>query len=618
MKQATLASLELFRAIPELGSASKPVDTLAKGFFITDSAWKHNPIINDILEDIEDMYGYDEAYLNNAFKTFKQASTDSIEKMFADQIMHYFTTYGFEALNIKSDYVYVPNKIINLPEDADPVKVLVIKSITKEEILERINLLLSSGAALSEKTQDNIFTLIRFFKFTPEIDKVKNKEFKIRLYDYYKTVPKNELEWLRYVVYKMTGSSLLIKNEAVFNAIASTELPELDGYFKKITLEQLATIFYRFKPIFLAMRKSNPSVKKHVNRIRRLANTYHEPMKEKVLDIVTKKAVSLDELEKELKKISIFKQISLANAIIYRRSNPSDIAYFIRNGKAFVTKYDNTYVIRDEVLNLVMNSIVNKLRRNVEGKTVYIPSNMTYAMPTSEKMFWNNIPFNSSIQLKENAVIGVHWVDTNSRTDLDLSLQSDAYHISWCDQFRHENNKLREDAELIFSGDMTSAPAPKGATECFYISDNVSADELCMIDLRNYTDNGTVDFSFIIDSPDKDLVTEDYLINSHTMNFCLKNTLKNTSMFLGFLDISKPTKTFYFTSSTMSNSIMARYDEKTSMMTSAMRTRFESCLKLNDLLKIAGAKFEKDNDSDWDINLDANQATKDTFLSLLG
>ena len=57
-------------------------------------------------------------------------------------------------------------------------------------------------------------------------------------------------------------------------------------------------------------------------------------------------------------------------------------------------------------------------------------------------------------------------------------------------------------------------------------------------------------------------------------------------------------------------------NENSLRMISALQTSLESCLKLKDILRDAGAIFEKADDEDWDINLEPQVVTKDTFLNL--
>ena len=101
------------------------------------------------------------------------------------------------------------------------------------------------------------------------------------------------------------------------------------------------------------------------------------------------------------------------------------------------------------------------------------------------------------------------------------------------------------------------------------------------------------------------------------VSFCLPNEIESGEMFIGFLHSDEDgNKKFYFTAANTGNRIVAQSDEKALQMISALQTSLESCLKLKDILKEAGAIFEKADGEDWDINLAPQVVTKDSILNL--
>ena len=627
----TAACIRLFKAVPDLEQHNKyseadsalAMSALKEGVYIPQEAFIKNEHTASLVKEMTHLYGYDMKTLNEAaMHTFHEASTLPKETLLAQQILHYFSTYGLEALGLES-VAYIPAKDLQLPEDTDAVKVTVISCLTEQEIKTRVLKMLSSGIALKQSTQEDIITIVsEFVSVADSFDKIKNKEFKIRLYDLYQVPPTDGEEWLRYVIYKMTGSTLLIKNREMYSLVKVSSMyknnADVESYFKKADLRKLAEIFLRYRILFLQIKHAYSNCSSYINKIRRLAVKYHKPVKKKVLDLATDINVNLNEFESELKKVTTFKKVSVANAMLLRKSNPTSAAYFIRNGKAFAKEFEGSNEISQDALDMILNSIKEDVRSHVEGKTIYIPDNFNYAMPTSEKLFWNNIPFNSSLKLKDKVILGVHWLDLGrNRVDLDLHLVSNKYSVGWNSYYDDNNFSAARKQDIIFTGDMTSARPPKGATEAYYISENIIADELLQVNLNNFTDNGEVEFKFIIDSPTDDRIDREYLLDSHTTNFYMMNSIPGASMFLGMLDIKNKDKTFYFTSASMSKSIVSRYDDVSRHTLSAMRSKFESCLKVKDVLLLAGARFTKEDNESWDINLDPMQATKDTFISLM-
>ena len=623
------AVIKQFKAVPgnkEITVVNKPYisNNILKGIFITNNVYEHNSgELNINIENfIINEFGINIAELNNSFLTFAAAKNMSPEEWLYHQISHYFSTYGAEALlgvSYENPYIYIPAKELDLDENEAPIKVTVFDYISDEEIRNRVEMILESGVALKKETQDDLSNIIIYLKLKIDIEACKNKEFKIRLYKLYDLVPKNGVEFLRYIIFDKFDSSLLIKNKGTILLLKNGK--NYLAYFKKADLVELAKVFKRYKPIFLAIKNSiaaNSELKSIINKIRRMSDTYHVPVKKKILDCITSNEnIDIDELKKELNNVTTFKKVSLLNALLFRLNNPKFIAYFIRNGKAFVKDYKGESHNK-KLVKVILDSIIEDIRPNIECKSIYLPDDIVYAAPTSEKLFWGNIPFNSYKELEKNIIIGVHWFDHISRTDLDLSLVSEKYHHTWYNSYEKQSIN-----DIIFSGDMTAAPKPLGAVEAYYISDKVKTDELIQLNLNLYSGIAPVDFKLFFGN-DMNISNKEFhklekknIIKMNEICSCLKNSIANNSMFLGFLDVQDENKKFIFTHASMGNEIITRKDDVSLSMNSAMRTKFESCLKLKDLLILAGAKFTKEDDADWDINLDPQSVTKDVFISLL-
>ena len=630
MKNFIKAVITLFKSVPMVENISDVEfsndENVTKGFFITESAFKTCPIDEEILNFIEEKFGYDIFELNQGFyKSFKTVTELSPEKILANKLLHYLSTYGFEQLGIfNHDTVFIPNAEIELPADAKPVKLTIINSISNEEIKSRAEKIIMSGIALSDETLENLTTIIKYLEMKLDVDSVPNKELRIRLCDMLNILPKNPAEFLRYMIYKVTNSTLLIKSrEMIFN-IKNNPI-DADKFFSDYIadngIEKLAEVFHRYKPLWLAFKPYSKFMKSTVNKMRKLADKYHKPLTPKILDNVTSNSqINVDELKRELEKVPVFKRISLANAILFRTAAPESIAYMIRNGKVFVEEYDKKFKLNYQTLLTVMESIVEVVRPNVEGKKIYLPENLDYAAPISEKKFIGEIPFGTSYSFESQSVIvGVHWFNLpDERVDLDLHLNSPQRSIGWYNDFNEKNFVDTKTETVIFSGDMTDAPLDKGgATEAYFIGESVK-DEMMMINLNCFTSNSAaIPFKLILGDVKDDNINRQYLIDSHEVAFCLPNKIDGGEMFIGFLygDV-EGNKKFYFTTAATNKRIIARRDENSLRMISALQTSLESCLKLKDILKDAGAIFEKADNEDWDINLDPQVVTKDSILNL--
>ena len=109
-----------------------------------------------------------------------------------------------------------------------------------------------------------------------------------------------------------------------------------------------------------------------------------------------------------------------------------------------------------------------------------------------------------------------------------------------------------------------------------------------------------------------------YLLDAHEIAFCVPGEIDSGEMFLGFLlSDESGAKKFYFYSRSTGKRIVAKSNELTEKINSAMLTTFKSCLSLNEILKKAGAILDDVTADDCDINLDPASVTKDILIGLL-
>ncbi len=330
-----ISTIELFKALP-IETKRKKTDkkllekTIKKGFVFSPEVVANYTNYDELINLVEEVIGISGEKLNNSFhKSWAKVRDASIEQLVVEQLVHYFTTYGFEDLGIYNENsIYVPNEKLELPENIDGIELTVIKGYTKKELKTKLLNLLSSGIALGEDTIKNVLDVANFVGISEKnVEDIKNKEVRVALYDNLKMFPNKPIEFLRYLIYKATNKTLLIKSSDLIEEIKNTEdVKSIDKLFKdfekKNGLSSLAEIFYRFKPIFLAFRK-NDILKSRINKIRKLAVKYHKPMSEDYLNSITAKLkkgekINKKKLEEELKKVNIFRKIRLAYALKYR------------------------------------------------------------------------------------------------------------------------------------------------------------------------------------------------------------------------------------------------------------------------------------------------------------
>ncbi|MBD3192285.1 MAG: hypothetical protein GF308_16720, partial [Candidatus Heimdallarchaeota archaeon] len=341
----TKATIRLFRALPiqakqeQLPSEELLKETTKRGFiFAPEVVYNYSEQeLLDQINVIEEEIGLTPEQMNSSFqKSWKKVEKAPLTKLVVEQLVHYFTTYGYEQLGIyDKDSVYVPGTKIDIPNFNEDVKIVVIKGYTKEELKDKLIKILNSGIALAEETKKDVLEVAVFSEINAEdISLIRNREVKAVLFDYFELFPENPVEFLRYLLYKTINSTLLIKNEETFEAIKEAVKGKIKivklfkNYQEKHGLEKLSEIFFRFKPLFLAYRY-NSNLRPVINKLRKLADKHHKPLEEDFLNSITawiKKGVEIDRerLQKELDNAAIFRKIRLAQALNYRTIKDTD------------------------------------------------------------------------------------------------------------------------------------------------------------------------------------------------------------------------------------------------------------------------------------------------------
>ena len=260
-------------------------------------ALKRGYIIHpDVLNEDVAMFIKTEAVDPNStfYKTWDDVVSKDRWELFLDQVAHYTSTYG-------SGYTmdgngYVPNDGAEAPEFR---KYTLIGKITEDELYQRCMGIVSSGIALNPVTVKAICgAIVEYHKARPEvkldIDSVRNREALSVLSSALGIRPSDPVALFRFIVYESTGMTLLIKNKDLIRRIKQTAA-QFD--FNKLTEAErysLASVFYRFKDLFLAFRThvtkfydtekkemvTEPSAsRKVINQIRRKAERLHKPLK---------------------------------------------------------------------------------------------------------------------------------------------------------------------------------------------------------------------------------------------------------------------------------------------------------------------------------------------------
>jgi hypothetical protein len=392
------------------------------------------------------------------YKTIEDVTDRSRLQLFIEQLLHYASTYG-------TDFQGEPFYINDTPIEVHKLNVTLIKSISEEEVVSRCQNMLYSGVALSQNTIENLLLII---DNNFEIDKVKNREAQAIISVNKGVYPLDGESALRCLIYSATGNTLLIKDKNTIKQLKASSIIIPD-----ILLDRFSKIFFRFKPLFLALKKCNQY---KINRIRRMAKHNHvafkQPFWNTILNKISKEKDTtklLKDAEKYIGNLTIFKMIALYNQINLRVKAKGEYdLYIIRNNKMYIKESNAkewNEKIKDSYLNLqtiLYNNIIKRVKNNIKDNIVELPFAINLCAPTSEKNFMGEIPLYSWIDLDfDDAIIGINWHEDNGASDLDLSyIDRFSGKIGWNERY------YNAEKSIVYSGDMTTAP--DGATELLY------------------------------------------------------------------------------------------------------------------------------------------------------
>lgn len=200
-------TLTLFNAVLAKPS-NQNIFISENGFIIEPNAlWAKDQIIKFF--KTEKLNGND---LNKTFhKSWATIKNSSRYGLYVEQISHYISTYGSDF----QDDIYIPNEVLNLPELKLSYKI--IRAYSVKELTQKCLAMLQSGMALKEATIDDLIAVLvdeLSYTFTGK-ENIRNKEAIVKLADFYNIYPENAVEFFRYIIYRTTDTTLLIKNDTL-------------------------------------------------------------------------------------------------------------------------------------------------------------------------------------------------------------------------------------------------------------------------------------------------------------------------------------------------------------------------------------------------------------------
>ncbi|CAZ97387.1 hypothetical protein [Zobellia galactanivorans] len=581
-----MKTLKLFNSVKLKETNEKPFVS-EQGYIIESGAlWAKEEIIRFYENEKLDGFGLNKTFHKSWNQIFKSTRTE----LLFEQIKHYISTYGSNF----QDEIYIPNEVLESPDLK--VKFKVIKGCPQEELIEKCLSLLQSGIALKEETINDIISVLvdeLSYQFTGN-ENIKNKEATIKIADTYSIVPTDILEFFRYILYRTTGESLLIKSDEVIEAIKKSNYnPAVQ--FEQFGLERLAEIFNRFKPLFLAFKTKCP---KTINKISKLSKIHHKPLVGNPLNNATS-IILLDKDKHWLDNATPFALFRALSACHTRLQGQFAFTYRIRNGKSFVKTNKVSRVVRSNYDFLMQYC---EKRFDLNGKKFFLPHNVEFSLPTSEKMFVGNIPTGSKIFGKSLAV-GIYWENDWGAHDLDLSGLNIGGKIGWNSDYK------QGEGSLMYSGDITNAP--NGAVEYLYAQNGLS--EPTLVKNNVYTGEENCEYKIIVGKGDK--IDYNYMMDPNNLFLETKCQSVQRQTILGMLIPEKERQCFVVLNIGAGASRVSGNSEISLLATKALFQQWSNPILFRDLILALGAEIvEKIEDADYNFSLDNLQ--KDSFIKL--
>jgi hypothetical protein len=430
------------------------------------------------------------------YKTWSELYKSDLE-MVMDQLLHYITSYYGESIGVP---VYIPN---DQPEELPFKNFKTLKVYSKEDVVGKVNGMLSSGIALSEGTMGALLSIISDLGIEVDLSSVKNKEFLMYYHKNNGTVPNDETEFIRFLIYLATESTSVIKDKKTLEALKSSRL-DISNQIKAFGVERLAKVYLRHKKLLLCLKnKQNAFL---INKIARLSKKFGEPYKPAFVETILSDKSARIKLPNMLPNMKNFKKIALLQTIMVRMNEGNIRPFIIRNGKVWIKegKAPNHSWYGD-LFDIIYQSLVESISK--KACEVVLNENIVLALPTSEKNFIGNIPMGSYIDFKgKDAIIGINWREADGARDLDLSLiDMDGKKIGW--------NSYWNKNDILYSGDMTRANPE--ATEC--ITSKYFPRATIKVNGYNVRENSKFKFFFADEKTDK--LTMNYTVNPDNILF---------------------------------------------------------------------------------------------------
>jgi hypothetical protein len=168
----------------------------------------------------------------------------------------------------------------------------------------------------------------------------------------------------------------------------------------------------------------------------------------------------------------------------------------------------------------------------------------------------------------------------------------------------------------MFSGDMTSAPKPNGATELFYINSNSNINGIMYVNYYNFREKVEVPFKVVVASAKLSQIEKNYMINPNNLISSDSTKINTQQKILGLLVTNAKECKFYYVESSLGKSITSKISPMTTKARQFLFDFYFGTITLNEVLEKAGAIMVESNEK-CDLDLSPEALEKDTIIKLI-
>jgi hypothetical protein len=406
---------------------------------------------------------------------------------------------------------------------------------------------------------------------------IRNREALVLVSDRTGILPQRGDDLFRYLVYKATGETLVIKNDDLIAKIKASVfvLPGLTDD----QMVALAASFLRMKPLWLAFKQAHASNRPVVNRLAKLAPRHHQAVPANVLASLTSTVFPDDEVVAAARRAPTPQIVRALNAVRFYAADNAARYYRIRNGKSWAAQDGRQ---RGHLpLDRYQAILLDALQERVGEQAIHSPDLVDFAFPTSEKLFVGAIPTGTRVHVpatdQQHILVGIYWENGDaSHVDLDLSaIGADGSKVGWNASWRTDG------CGLIYSGDVTNAP--NGATEWVY---GRQIEQPYLVAVNAYSAPEGHPFKIVVGYGDNDRGTyQNYIIDPNRVLFSADACCTQQQMLLGILLPAKDGgMTFVLIGQAMGNKIVSLDGEHETTARQALVVQAKTALLLADVL----------------------------------